>query len=135
MARVANVSHYITDPPSAGSAGGVVLPYSIFDVPRLMAAVRQGLIDGLPPMDDPTDDQLIASVVAHGMPRWSADQMRYHPGLRLKYYMFWLDIREAAKGNKDSQGRVDGAMEAWRQMRLDEVIADIPNMSVGLWER
>lgn len=135
MSLVAPVSRYITDPPSAESTGGVVLPYSVFDVPRLMAAVRAGLIEGLPPLDDPTDDQLIATVVAHGMPRWSADQMRYHPGLRLQYYLFWLDVKEAAKGEPEARGRVDGAIEAWRQMRKDELVHDIPNMSIGFWER
>lgn len=97
--------------------------------------IRRGLVEGIPPLDDPTDEQLIATVIAHGMPRWSADQMRYNPMLRLHYYMFWLDVREAAKGNKESQERVDGAISAWVQMRKDELVSDIPNRSVGFWER
>lgn len=125
-------SRYVTDP---SSAGGLVLPFSVFDTTRIMAAVRQGLIDGLPPLDDPTDDLLIATVVAHGMPRWSADQMRYHPGLRLQYYLFWLDVGEAAKGNAEAKDRVDGCISAWQQMRKDELISDKPDMSVGFWER
>lgn len=133
MARVS--SRYVTDPPSVRSQSGVVLPFSVFDVPRLMAHVKAGLIDGIPPLDDPTDDQLIATVVAHGMPKWSADQMRYHPGLRLHFYMFWMDVREAAKGNVDSKDRVDIAMQAWREMRKDELVHDKPNMSIGFWER
>jgi hypothetical protein len=128
-------SPYITDPQSAGAAGGMVLPMSMFDVPRLMAAVKAGLIEGIPPLDDPTDAQLIATVVAHGMPRWSADQMRYHPGLRLQYYLFWMDVKRAAGGESEAKGRVDGAIAAWAQMRKDELISDHPNMSVGMWER
>lgn len=128
-------TRYVTDPPSVRAQKGLVLPFSVFDQQRLMAAVRAGLVDGLPPMDDPTDDQLIATVVAHGMPKWSADQMRYNPSLRLTYYLFWMDVREAAKGNKESQGRVDGAVHAWREMRKEELISDIPNHTVGLWER
>lgn len=126
---------YITDPPSVASQPGVTLPFSVFDTERLMAHVRAGLVDGIPPLDDPTDDKLIATVVAHGMPKWSADQMRHSPALRLAYYMFWMDVRDAAKGNKDSQERVDAAKAAWTEMRREELISDIPNMSVGLWER
>lgn len=136
--RVSPASRFITDPASIGAqrgSGGVVLPFSVFDVPRLMAAVRSGLIEGIPPQEDPTDDALIACVTAHGMPLWSADQMRYNPNLRLHYYMFWLDVKEAAKGNKEAQGRVDGAMSTWQHMRKEELISDIPNHTVGFWER
>lgn len=136
--RLNQTSRFVTDPASIGAqrgSGGVVLPFSVFDVPRLMAAVRSGLIDGIPPLDDPTDDALIACVSAHGMPLWSADQMRYNPNLRLHYYMFYLDVREAAKGNKEAKDRVDGAISTWSQMRKDELISDIPNHTVGFWER
>lgn len=129
------VRKYDTDPASAHSSRQPVLDHSVFDVPRLMAAIAAGLVDGLPPLDNPTDAELIASVVAHGMPYWSADQMRYHPGLRLQYYLFWLDVREAAKGNKEAQGRVDGCRAAWAEMRKIELVTDRPDMSIGLWER
>lgn len=136
--RVARGSRFVTDPASIGAqkgAGGVVLPFSVFDVPRLMHALRTGLIDGIPPLDDPTDDALVACVVAHGMPLWSADQMRYNPNLRLHYYMFYLDVREASKGVKEAQDRVDGAISTWQHMRKEELISDIPNHTVGFWER
>lgn len=128
----AQSQRYITDP---GSVTGLTLPFSIIDTDRLMSYIRRGLIDGIPPLDDPTDNQLIATVVAHGMPSWSADQMRYHPGLRLQYYMFWLDVREAAKGVSEAKDRVDGCIAAWAQLRRDELISDVPNHTVGLWER
>jgi hypothetical protein len=134
----APASRYVTDPPSqraSGSGSGITLPFSVFDVPRLMSHIRAGTIDGIPPLDSPNDEELISTVIAHGHPRWSADQMRYHPGLRLHFYMFWMDVREAAKGNSESKGRVDGAIEAWAQLRKDEVISEIPNHTVGLWER
>lgn len=126
---------YVTDPPSARSQNKLVLPFSVFDVPRLMSYIKRGLLEGMPPLDDPTDEQLIATVIAHGMPRWSADQMRYNPALRLRYYMFWLDVREAAKGVKESKERVDSAISAWAEMRKVELVSDIPNHTIGLWER
>jgi hypothetical protein len=107
----------------------------MFDVPRLMAAIKQGLVDGLPPMDNPTDAQLMATVVALGMPKWSAAQMVYHPGLRLQYYMLWCDVQEAAKGNQEAKNRVDAARSMWSDMRRAEVVADRPDMSVGFYER
>lgn len=125
-------SRYVTDP---SSPQGLILPGSIFDTRRLMSALKAGLVDGLPPMDSPSDAELIACVCAHGMPRWSADQMQYNPSLRLQYYLFWMDVRDAAKGDKECQGRVDGAIEAWLQMRKDELLSDIPNHTVGFWER
>jgi hypothetical protein len=112
-----------------------VLPFSIFDHKRIMDALKAGTIDGLPPMDDPTDEKLIATVVDHGMPRWSADQMRYNPMLRLQYYLFWLDVREAAKGNAEAKDRVDGARASWDEMRKIELISDTPDHTIGLWER
>jgi hypothetical protein len=126
---------YCTDPPSVQSQKGVTLEHSIFDSQRLIDALQRGLIDGIPPLEHPNDDLLIATVIHHGMPKWSADQMRYNPALRLTYYLFWLDVQEAAKGNKDAAGRVDGAMTAWIEMRKDELISDTPNHTIGLWER
>ncbi len=126
---------YDPNPPSVSSHRGITLPVSVFDKARLMDSLRRGLIDGLPPMDDPTDDLLIATVVDNGMPLWSADQMRHNPALRLQYYLFWMDVRDAAKGDAEAKGRVDGAREAWAQMRKDELISDIPNHTIGLWER
>lgn len=138
LTRARPSTRYVTDPASVGSlkgSGGVVLPFTVFDVPRLMHALRTGLIEGLPPMKDPTDDALISCVVTHGMPLWSADQMRYNPNLRLHYYMFYLDVKEAAKGDIEAKGRVDGAMATWQHMRKEELISDIPNHTVGFWER
>lgn len=126
---------YSTDPPSAGSTRQIVLPFSVFDTARLMDAIRRGLVQGLPPMDDPTDELLIATVVDNGMPRWSADQMRHNPSLRLQFYMFWMDVRDAARGNSEARERVDGCRHAWTDMRKLELVNDRPEMSVGLWER
>lgn len=100
-----------------------------------MSAIRAGLVDGIPELEHPNDQLLIATVIAHGMPRWSADQMQYNPMLRLRYYIFWMDVQDAAKGVKESQDRVDGARATWAQMRKDELIHDIPNHTIGFWER
>lgn len=126
---------YDTNPPSAASTRQPILGRSVFDRKRIAVALAQGLIDGLPPLDDPTDDLLIATVVSLGMPRWSAEQMRYHPGLRLQYYLLWLDVSEAARGNVEARGRVDGCREAWSEMRKIELVTDRPDMSIGMWER
>lgn len=128
-------SRFNTDPGSVASARGVVLPASIFDTARIDDLLSRGLLDGIPELKHPTDDLLIATVIDHGMPKWSADQMRYHPGLRLSYYQHWRDTLSAARGDTEAQGRVDGAIEAWAQMRKDELISDIPNHTIGLWER
>lgn len=112
-----------------------MLPFSVFDNARLMHALRRGLIDGIPPLSSPTDEALIACVVAHGMPRWSADQMRYNPSLRLQFYMFHSDVAEAARGHKEAKERVDAAITAWQEMRKAEVVSDNPEGSVGFWER
>ena len=126
---------YVTDPSSARAQGGIVLPGSVFDTRRIREALKRKMIEGIPPMEDPSDEKLIACVMAHGMPRWAADQMRYNPSLRLQYYLFHEDVRDAAKGVADAKERVDAAIDAWAQMRKAEVIHDNPNMSVGFWER
>lgn len=132
---MASVNRYPTDPPSAASTGKIALPFSVFDVPRLMSYVRAGMISAIPEQAHPNDALLIATVIELGMPRWSAEQMKYNPALRLHYYMTWLDVREAAKGNKEAQGRIDGIRASFAQMRKDELISDTPNHTIGLWER
>lgn len=129
------VNRYNTDPPSAGSTRAPVLPVSVFDMPRLMQFVRAGLISVLWPLEHPNDNLLIATVVDLGMPRWSAEQMRSNPALRLHYYMVWRDVQEAAKGVKESQDRIDAIRQSYVEMRKQELVSDTPNHTIGFWER
>ena len=129
--RVRPTERYQTDPPSAGSTRLPVIDGPVFDMDRIGDAIRQGLIDGLPPLPYPNDELLIATAVAHGNPRWSADQMRYHPGLRKNFVGFWLDVQLAAKGDKPAQQRVDAVKWQWQQMRRAEQISDIPDRATG----
>lgn len=134
--RARPTQRYNTDPPSAASTGKPVLDHSIFDVKRLQDAMARGLLDGIPAeLKHPNDDLLIATVVAHGMPRWSAEQMREHPGLRLGYLRFWLDVQDAAAGDTEAQERVDVCRQAWDEARAIELISDRPEHTIGLWER
>lgn len=126
---------YITDPAHHRTSGEPVLPTGVFDQARLLDACMRGLITAIPPLDYPSDELLVSTLVAHGQPRWSADQIRYHPGLRYSALVFWSDVRRAARGDKESQGRVDGARAAWDEMRRIELIHPIPNHTIGLWER
>ena len=129
-------SRYITDPPSAASTGKPTLGHSILDAAKLRALHQAGKIEGISiELPHPNDQLLIATVVAHGMPRWSAEQMPVHPGLRLAYFQFWVDVQMAADGEKGAKERVDACIDMWQAMRKDELISDRPDMTVGFWER
>lgn len=129
------VRKYDTDPPSAKSTGGHVLSRPIFDIPRLQKAIADGLVAGIPELPDPNDEKLIACVVALGMPRWSAEQMRYHPGLRLAYLRTFWDVQDAARGVAEAQERVDAHRAYFDEARRIELVTDDPEMSIGIWER
>jgi hypothetical protein len=83
----------------------------------------------------PNDRLLIATLVVHGQPQWSAEQIRHHPPARLHAAMFWLDVWDAAEGDKQAAERVDYCRWCWQEMRKQEVISDIPNRTVGFFER
>jgi len=126
-------SGIITDPPSPASSGKPVLPGSVFDVAKTAEYQRRGLIEG-PAQEFPppyNDERLIAIVMSLGMPRWSADQMRYHPGLRLNYLQLALDVEAAARGDKPAKARVDAVRERFEQERRCERISDIPTHVTG----
>ena len=122
---------YDTDPATAASTRKPVLNGSMFDQARLQDAVARGLVDGLPPLPYPNDDLLVATLVAHGNPRWSAEQIRYHPGLRKNAVGFWLDVGAAARGDKPAQARVDAVRWTWQNMRRAEQISDVPERATG----
>lgn len=81
------------------------------------------------------DDLLIANMVEHGCPRWAAEQIRFHPPARFAAATFYLAVLEAREGDKLAKEKVDYMRWAWQEMRKQEVIADWPEHTVGLFER
>ena len=74
----------------------------------------------------PNDRLLIATLVAHGQPQWSAEQIRFHPPARFAAVKFWLDVQDAAEGDKEAQERVDYCVWSWQEMRKAQLISDLP---------
>lgn len=83
----------------------------------------------------PNDNLLIATLVQHGQPQWSAEQIRSHPPARWAAVKFFLDVLDAREGDKQAKERVDYCRWAWQEMRKQQVISDVPNRTVGLFER
>lgn len=136
--RVSPGSRFVTDPRSISAlrgAGGVILGQPMTDTARVREALQRGLIQGMPPVEHPSDDLLIATLVEHGQPLFAANELRYHPGARLFAYIFWDDVQQAARGNAEAKEVVEAAMMAWAQMRKDEIISDRPEHTAGFWER
>lgn len=75
----------------------------------------------------PNDRLLISTLVAHGQPQWSAEQIRFHPPARFAALKFWLDVQDSAEGDAEAKARVDYCREMWQVMRKEEVISDVPN--------
>jgi hypothetical protein len=124
---------YQPDPPSAASSRKPVLPGSIIDEQKTRDYFKRGLIEGAsiefpPPYGD---ERLIAVAMSLGMPRWSADQMRYHPGLRLSYLGLCMDVEAAARGDKPAKARVDAVRARFADERKAERIADEPTRATG----
>lgn len=86
-------------------------------------------------LDWPNDRLLIATLVAHGQPQWSAEQVRFHPPARFQALKFWLDVQDAAEGDKEARERVDYCVWAWQELRKQELISDTPNRTAGFAER
>lgn len=72
------------------------------------------------------DAELIANLVAHGQPRWSAELVRKDPMLRLAALRFWVDVGDAGKGDSAAKERVDYVRACWSRMRAEELISDDP---------
>lgn len=72
------------------------------------------------------DEELIATLVAHGQPRYAAEQVKTDPQLRLAALRFWVDVGDAGRGDKQAKERVDYIRASWSAMRRDEIISDDP---------
>jgi hypothetical protein len=82
---------------------------------------------GIPaPLAAVPDAELIANLVEHGQPRWSAQALTNDPQLRLAALRFWVDVGDARKGDTAAKERVDYVRECWQQMRAQELISDTP---------
>lgn len=75
---------------------------------------------------DLPDELLIRTLQAHGQPRWSAEQLRVHPQLRLHAVAFFFDVEDANRGDAEARMRVDMCREQWERLRREEYIADDP---------
>jgi hypothetical protein len=113
----------------------VILGQPMTDTARVRDALERGLIQGMPPVDYPNDDLLVATLVEHGQPLFAANELRFHPGARLFAYIFWDDVQRAASGNAEAKEIVEAAMMTWAQLRKDEIISDTPGHTAGFWER
>ena len=82
--------------------------------------------DGLPRMRAVPDDELIANLVVYGQPRWSAEQLRDNPQLRLAATLFLFDCEDAARGDRQAKQKVDILREQWVRGRQAELISDDP---------
>lgn len=81
------------------------------------------------------DNRLIATAVELGLPRWAAEQARTHPPARFSLLKVWCDVQDAAEGDRQARERVDYYRWCFEEARRQEVISDIPDRTVGLFER
>lgn len=82
---------------------------------------------GIPtPLTSIPDEELIATLVEHGQPRWAAEQIKRNPEHRLAALRFWVDVGDARHGDPDARARVDYMRECWIRMRAEELITDDP---------
>lgn len=80
----------------------------------------------------PTDDNLIATQVAVGMPRQAAEQVRHSGAARFLALRMWCDVQEAAGGDADAKLRVDYYRESFEQLRRAELIAEDPRRTTPM---
>lgn len=91
------------------------------------------------------DQQLVATLVELGCPRWVAEQVRTHPGMRYAAVATWCLVRDAQEGKTVVNARtgdrtsaralVDAIREQYAQARKAELISEVPDHTIGLWER
>lgn len=99
---------------------------SPLDAVRLRNARHQAG-NGIPtPIASIPDRELIATLVAHGQPRWAAQELTRNPQLRLAAVRFWVDIGDAGRGDPAAKDRVDYMRACWVRMRAEEILSDDP---------
>ena len=91
------------------------------------------------------DDRLIAVWCSIGCPSWFAEQLRTSETLRFQAAAVYFLVEKAAKGEHvlhpvtgyaiPARDLVDAMRFEYQEMRKVELVADHPDMSVGLFER
>jgi hypothetical protein len=87
---------------------------------------RQAGAPGIGPVASVPDAELIACLVAHGQPRWAAQEATANPQARLAALRFWVDVGDAGRGDKQARQRVDYIRACWSALRREDLISDDP---------
>ena len=133
---MSKIDRYPTDPPTAASSRKPVFDGDIFDYARMMSHLRAGNMQGCPPLKYPNDDLLVSTMIyAVDMPRAMAELLRENPSLRWEAIVLWVKVKEAAAGNKPAQEWVDTVREKMQIARRVGLVHDIPEHTIGMWER
>ena len=118
-----------TDPSSA----------PVFMLPRPLMDEREHRQRGNPSISFELpalpDDRLVAVLVEHGQPVWSANELRRSGFLRWCAVRFYFDVEAAAQGVPEARERVSMLRAMWHDMRRAQVIDETPDHTVGMWER
>ena len=78
------------------------------------------------PLAEVTDEELVQNLVALGQPRWSAEELKTNPQLRLAALRCWVDVGDAGRGDAGARERVDYLRECFSRLRAEEIISDDP---------
>lgn len=87
---------------------------------------------GIGPVAAVPDREIVATLVAHGQPRWAALEAVRNPQARLAALRFWADVQDAGAGDRAARQRVDYLRASWAVMRREELIADDPRRTHNL---
>lgn len=83
-----------------------------------------GRAPGIGQLDSVPDTELVATLVAHGMPLVEARSLEHIPQARFIALRFWCDVQDSAQGNMPARERVDLARAGWTNLRRENLIAD-----------
>jgi hypothetical protein len=118
-----------TDPSAAPK---VMLPRPMFDTRPHRNVGSMSIPHELPSLPD---DRIVAVMVEHGCPAWSANELRRNPYLRFCGVRFFFDVMDAAEGNAAAKERVELMRSGYQEMRKIGLIDETPDHTIGLWER
>lgn len=85
---------------------------------------RGGHVPSIGPVRAVPDHELIATLVAHGMPLVCAKAVEHNPQQRFVALRFWSDVDSAGKGDPEAKARVDFCRGRWDRLRRDGLVAD-----------
>lgn len=138
--RIILPSDRVTVPPRGRFQGGTdpasapryMLPRQLMDT-----AAHRNLGNPEIPMELPAlpDDRLVAVMVEHGCPVWSANELRRSGFLRFCAVRFFFDVMDAQEGDRAARERVDFIREQYQEMRRAGIVDETPSHTVGIFER